>query len=231
MLKTIPNLFCVPVILLLLLSCGGTTKVLEVANTASWKQCANIDTTSKVIFSDNFDNNNNKWPLTNNKRFLANVANGVFHVEKFHQNAEYQGCLWLVKAIRGFDTKSNFQISFDAKFLKCKDTYNEIDLQWGHIQEDSYQITFTNDGQIVLRRFTENKSPKWVPIASTVMKNLVNKDHSNKITIRQIDDTCIICINGYEAINTKVEKLGGNFIGIQQCWKVAWELDNIEIRQ
>ncbi len=159
------------------------------------------------------------------------MANGVLYVEKYYTNAENQGCLWLVKAIRGFDTKSNFQISYDATFLKRKDNNNEIDLQWGRIQTDSYQLSFTDEGEIVLRRFTENQSPKWVPIASAVMKNLINKVQSNRITIRQIDNTCIICINGYEVINTKVERVEGNFIGIQQCWKVAWEMDNIEIRQ
>lgn len=151
MLLKLKNLSCLPVVLLLLISCSGTTKIPTVVNTSSWKQCTSIDTTSKVIFSDNFDNNINKWPLTDNKRFLVNVANGVLHVEKCYTNAENQGCLWLVKAIRGFDTKKNFQVSFDAKFLKRKDNYNEIDLQWGRIQEDSYKLTFTDDGEIVLR--------------------------------------------------------------------------------
>ena len=217
--------------LFVLLSCGSNKKMQSTQIDANWKQCVSVDTSSKIIFFDEFSNNNNDWQLTDNDKFQVDLKNRTLHIKKHYTNFQNQGCLWLVKAIRGFNTNQDFQISFDAKYLHCKDSYNPIDLQWGKIHDDSYQLCVAIDGQILLRRYTANKSPKWIPVASITIPNLLNKDYSNKIIIRQVEDSCIICINGIEAINTKVERVPGNFIGIQECWKVDWEMDNIQVRQ
>ena len=226
--KTLSSLLFV---LLLFSGCGGTKKMKSTTFDSNWKHCSSIDTSSNIIFSDNFDNNKNGWPITDNNQFLVKVENGVLNIKKYNTKADNGGCLWLVKAIRGFNARNNFQISFDAHFIKAKDSYNAIDVQWGNIQTDSYQFSFTDDGQIMLRRYTENKSPRWIPIASTVMNNLVNKQESNRIVIRQIDGNCIVCINDIEVMHTRIESIPGNCIGIEECWKVAWQMDNLEIRQ
>lgn len=195
------------------------------------RSCIESDSLRRIVFSDNFDDNKNNWNLISNDNFLVYINNGVLHIEKYKKNRENNGCLWFKKSIDNFNTSTDFKISFDTQFITYDDVYSGIDFQWGNLNDELFQFSFNTHGQMNLKKFTRNISSRWTDITSTVELKLIEKSSTNKVSIRQIDDRCIICINDIEVINTKIQKINGNQIGFQQCLKVAWEMDNLEIRQ
>ena len=212
-----------------LIGCDSTNHLTKMDS--NWKQCMGIDSTQKIIFADKFDDNTNNWKLMYNQNFLVYMTNGVLRFKKSKLNYNSRGCLWLNQPIDSFNTNKNFTISFDARFVKCRDIFNGIDFQWGNLNNDLYQLSFTPEGQISLKRFTRSNETRWANINTNVLVDLVKEKGFNHIVIHQIENRCIICINGIEVINTKIERISGNNIGVQQCLKIIWDMDNLEIRQ
>lgn len=186
---------------------------------------------TKIIFSDQFEDNRNNWKTEKNHNFQVDIHNGVFHFEKLARNRESNGCLWYSKKIDNLQTDKDFMISFDARFLSADDVCNEIDFQWGNLNEELYQLIFSVDGNILLNKFSRNNNPqRWSRIVTVIENGLIHSNRFNKIVIMQVQNRCIIGINNKEVVNTEIERISGNAIGIQQCLKVSWDMDNIEIR-
>lgn len=222
-----------------LLVCAVLISILSGCNTphqltkmdSNWKRCTGIDTMQRLIFSDRFENNENNWKLLHTDNFLVYMTNGVLRFEKSERNFNQRGCLWLNQPIDSFNTLNDFTISYDARFVKCSDVFNGIDFQWGNVNHDLYQLAFTTGGQVNLKRFTMSKESRWSDITTNVLLGLIKEKEFNHVVIHQIGNRCTICVNGIEVINTKIERIAGDKIGVQQCLKIIWEMDNLEIRQ
>lgn len=225
----IKELFVSIVLISLLAGCSTQKQVAKMDS--DWKKCISTDTTQRLIFADRFENNENNWKLLHTDNFLVYMTNGVMRFEKSEKNFNQRGCLWLNQPIDSFNTLNDFTISYDARFVKCSDVFNGIDFQWGNVNHDLYQLAFTTGGQVSLKRFTMSKESRWSNITTNVLLGLIKEKDFNHVIIHQIGNRCIICINGIEVINTKIERIAGDKIGIQQCLKIIWEMDNLEIRQ
>lgn len=188
---------------------------------------SNVLAFSKTIFSDNFDDNRNKWIQKSSPDFSVKIMDGHLSIDKFERNKIKNGCLWYEKTIDSLQTASNFSILFDARFVNYDDVSNSIDFQWGNLNDDLYQLRFDIDGNITFKRFTNHN---WIDIITVQKSNLISTDKFNKIVISQINDKCITIINNTEVFETKIEKIPGNKIGFQECLKVSWEFDNLIIR-
>ena len=217
------QIFISLLIILIITGCISVKKAL-ITNTNS---NSNVLAFSKTIFSDNFDDNRNKWIQKNSPDFSVKIKDDHLLIEKFERNRIKNGCLWYEKSIDSLQTASNFSISFDARFVKYDDILNSIDFQWGNLNDDLYQLRFDINGEITFKRFTNHN---WIDIVSVQKSNLISTDKFNKIFINQINDRCIIIINNTEVLETKIEKITGNKIGFQDCLKVSWEFDNLIIR-
>jgi hypothetical protein len=184
-----------------------------------------------VVFSDNFSDNSNKWDFRDDENFHLGIENGVLKIEKYFKNSQNNGCLWYRKDIAGFNSGKDFTISFDARFVSANDVYEAIDFQWGDVSENLFQLSICSNGQVKLEDFHKGKMPGWNSVCSTINLNLINEKEFNNIKICQIAKTCIVYINGKEVMNTPIDPIIGNGIGIQECLKVSWEMDNLVIRQ
>ena len=216
-------------ICIILTACASSNQLPNID--PNWKKCIPVDSSQKVIFSDSFIDNSNNWKLQSNSAFLVYITRGVMRFSKSQTNFKNRGCYWMSKAIDSFKTNNDFSISFDAKFVKCKDVFDGIDFEWGDLNNDLYQLSLNKQGQINLKRFTMSKASRWTDISSNVFLELIKEKRFNKIVIQQIDNRCIICINGILVMSAKIEKIAGNKIGVQQCLDVTWDMDNLEIRQ
>jgi hypothetical protein len=208
-----------------------------------------------IIFEDDFNDNKNNWKLFSNSQFAVNIEHSALHIQKYEKNISSRGCLWLSKEIPGFNTSTDFSITFYAKMLSSDDLFSLIDFQWGfrndygkniNGRDSLYQANFILDGRVDLNYFDK----KWnylyktslpdTSIKLTTASRIVKKDNYplpylkdafNKFEIIQKDDSCIIKVNDVELLHKPIRRIYGNSIGIQHCLKSAWQMDRLIIRQ
>jgi hypothetical protein len=208
-----------------------------------------------ILFQDDFDDNKNNWKVISDANFLVKVDNGVLHMQKYEKNFIRRGCVWYSKEIPGFNTCTDFSITFYGKVLSDGDLFNLIDFQWGfrnyagsniNGMDSMYQVGFIMEGRVHLNYFDK----KWnylhrINLPDTAKKIIVatpipktedfafpyKKNAFNQFEIIQKGDNCIIKVNGFEVLNKRMRPIYGNSIGIQQCLKSAWVMDKIIIKQ
>jgi hypothetical protein len=185
----------------------------------------------RVIFTDDFTDNSKKWNLVSNKEFQLVVTDGYLRIDKYNRNRVSNGCLWYKKAIDSLDTSRDFSISFDARFINGDDVAYSMDFEWGNLNDDFYQLTISKDGIVRLNRFNRQQKSRWSYLISEYTKRIRKGTQYNRITIRQQLDNCQIFINDKLVIGGNVDRIPGNYIGFQDCLKVTWDMDNLEIRQ
>jgi hypothetical protein len=218
--------------------------------------CINLATAQEaILFQDDFNDNKNNWNLHNDSNFLVKIENGALHLQKYEKNFIKRGCLWLSQEIPGFNTSTDFSITFYAKMIRSDDLFNLIDFQWGfrnffgtniNGRDSMYQADFILDGRLHLNYFDKKWNYLYKIVLPDTTKKVANttpivrnenyalpyrKDAFNKFEIIQKGDTCIIKVNDIEVLNKPIRKIYGNSIGIQQCLKSQWQMDKIIIRQ
>ncbi|MDD4968018.1 MAG: hypothetical protein PHT07_01170 [Paludibacter sp.] len=188
-----------------------------------------IESKTRVAFIEKFDNDSNKWEQVHNREFLVENTNGLLHIEKFKKNRISNGCLWYRKAFESLNTRNDFEISFDAKYISYDDIYNALDIQWGNMDSVSYQLTVCPDGDFRFNKFDKFATSRWTYISKIVIPGLIKKNDFNRIQIIQLNRKCIILVNKKIVFKENVD-CEGNQIGFQECLRVAWGFDNFIIR-
>src|ERR1035437_3030412 len=190
----------------------------------------------KIIFKENFNNNRKKWKLYNDSDFVVKIDKGKLHIQKIEINRQRNSCLWYSKKIPKLNTLNDFTIIFSAKILSYGDILDEIDMQWGKLNEcdtcnkiDSlYQVEF---GSTRLR-FSYFFNRHWTYFQwSGPYSNLFKSNGFNKYEIAQTGDSVIIKINNSEVYKAKLKRISGHNIGVQECLKNSWEVDKLLIKQ
>jgi hypothetical protein len=196
----------------------------------------------KIIFNEDFEGYANDWTLVNNEEFNVKQEAGKLSISKTNINRVANGCLWYKKTINGFDTAKDFNIEFDAKSISSETESVYFDIQWGRIQEfdgvrkkSIYQLDFGNNN-VRLAKFASGKNWKYYSWSKdlydqTLSEFIITKDVFNKFEIRQIDGVLSVWINKKLVYKMSIDYLVGSEIGIQQCLKGEWELDNLIIKQ
>ena len=196
------------------------------------QQLNEINKLNRIVISDDFSDNSNNWKLVNSTEFKVNVDSGRLHIEKLKKNFDSRGCLWYRRNIEKFNTANDFSISFDASIVSSDDIFESIDFQWGNINESSfYQLMMSSDGVIKLDKFNVELQSRWSTVDSQRVQDLLDKRKINHIRICQLGNRCIVYVNNREVLNTTIEIILGSDIGVQGCMKVAWNMDNLVIKQ
>jgi len=188
-----------------------------------------IESKTRIAFVERFDNDSNKWEPVHSKEFLVENTEGFLHIEKFKKNRVSNGCLWYHRTFDCLNTSKDFEISFDAKFISFDDIYNALDIQWGNLDSVSYQLSVCTDGRLSLKKFDRFAKSRWTNIASNESPGLVRFNDFNRIQIIQLNKKCVIFVNKIQVFKENID-CAGNQIGFQECLRVSWAFDNLEIR-
>jgi multimeric flavodoxin WrbA len=195
---------------------------------------------NKILLSDNFNNNENGWHLQSDSLFLADINNGVLHIEKFKKNHDAIECLWYRKEINGLNTLEDFSITIFAKFLSGGDILDMLDIQWGTWDKvisgkttSIYQLNFLLKGEVKLDYFNNGK---WnyssrAKAKEILDRNLYRPGQYNKYEIVQKDGFVVFKINDVEYFKQSANAIAGNTLGFQGCLKSTLEIDKIIVKQ
>jgi hypothetical protein len=193
----------------------------------------------KIIFKESFKDNTNQWKIKDNKDFKVSILNGKLKLEKKFINFTNRGCQWQTQNIKGFNADKNFSIFFKANFISGGDHTDMIDFQWGNAitqekgnSREIFQVDFDFKGKIRLAFFNNAWNYMVYKDISTLLKNQnFDKTKSNTYEIQQENELLTVKINNTTVLTHKINPVKGSHVGIQQCLKSVWEIDDLIIKQ
>jgi len=198
---------------------------------------------NKTLFNEDFATNKNNWELRDDAEFKLAIDSGTYHIAKKNKNFDSRGCLWLSKEINNFNTAEDFQLTFDVKIAKQDDIVNQIDFMWGNRNitantgDDSqlYQVIIAQKyTQLNHFGYQENrKQAGWTYGAKS--SNLQQKNYTLNtwftVKIIQRNHMLTVIINDRKVLQNTIIPIPGNMIGIQNCLRNEWQIDNIKIKK
>lgn len=198
---------------------------------------------NKNLFTEDFATNKNNWDLRDDAEFKLAIDSGTYHIAKKNKNFDSRGCLWLSKEIKNFNTAEDFELSFDISITKQDDIVNQIDFMWG-----SRNVTAnTGDASqlyqvIIAQKYTQlnhfgyqenRKQVGWIygPKSSNLQQTNYTTNKWFTVKIIQRNHTLTVLINDRKVLKNTITPIAGNTIGIQNCLRNEWQIDNIKIKK
>lgn len=182
------------------------------------------DSSSSVIFFDNFDSNTNNWTVADNKNVRSRMEGGIYYLTATgHSYGEAQD----VK----IDTRKNFQLEARIKIVsgnpEHKDYYSM--LFWGREAMNGYYFTFAGDGFASVQLCTGKNQNSCVTKKGSLQKTMLAPEAFNVYTIRKTGSTYELLINGESVYSMPFTPFFGNLIGFGAGRKVSLAIDYIKV--
>ena len=173
-----------------------------------------------VLLSENFSDNNFKWPMGSNKKREFKLRNGKYY---FRHKQESQG--WTVsKEIKGFGAHKNFKIQATARHISGI-TNNGFGIVWGKEGNSSHHFQLSANGHFKLSKTVNGK---FVNITGWKKSSKINKaNKSNRLSIEKRGNILYCYINGASVYKSAFEPFGGNRVGLRIDKNQAVEFDNV----
>jgi len=178
----------------------------------------------KIIFFDDFNNNQSNWAIDNNKRESSRIENGFYYLTATgHAYGETQE----IK----IDSRKNFEIEAKIKILAGeadhKNYYNM--LFWGREAMNGYYFTFAKDGFVSEEICDGKNQSDCVTKSGSLQKADLAPDEFNVYTIRKTGKMYTFFINGKQFYEMPFTPFFGNLIGFGAGRKVTLAIDYLKV--
>lgn len=197
---------------------GGMTRKIqyyETAPAASTKTGKRDNTDQlSLILDENFENNQNKWPVWDNQESAAQITNGNYRV---HIKEYKYSRVWLAVPVLAADQSKDFTIETKV-FLSSADTGNTAGGYWllwgvGNNGNDFYAFGIYPDGKCKYGKQLNNQwEVKTGPIASASVQAGINK--ANVIRVEKKAGNIFFFVNAVEVAKAPYEQFSTNYSGI-----------------
>lgn len=182
------------------------------------------DSSSSIIFYDNFDDNTNNWTVADNKNVRSKMEGGIYYLTATgHAYGEAQE----IK----IDTRKDFQIESRIKIVsgntEHKDYYSM--LFWGREAMNGYYFTFAGDGFTSVQQCTGKNQNSCITRNGSLQKTTLNPDDFNVYTIRKTGKTYTFLINGDPVYTMPFTAFYGNLIGFGAGRKISLAIDYLRV--
>ncbi len=167
----------------------------------------------KIVFEENFSNNQNKWFEEETDRYNFKLLKGINLQSPHYRIESKKGGFWLSSIPIQFSTSDNFRIYAVFNKVSGTDDYY-FGMLLGKNRNTGYYhfagITGSGNGVFA----NKGSTPKDL-ILSTDNKNIKKGNALNSIEIVKEGNVVQLLINGYDAGKTSYEKFYGNDFGFQ----------------
>lgn len=182
------------------------------------------DSSSSVIFFDNFDKNVNNWTVADTKNVRSKIEGGFYYLTATgHAYGEAQE----IK----IDTRKDFQIESRIKIVsgnaEHKDYYSM--LFWGREAMNGYYFTFAGDGFSSVQLCTGKNQNSCVTKKGSLQKTTLNPEDFNVYTISKTGKTYTFLINGNPVYTMPFTPFYGNLIGFGAGRKISLAIDYLKV--
>ncbi|HSV10990.1 MAG TPA: hypothetical protein VLI68_09490 [Hanamia sp.] len=178
----------------------------------------------KIIFFDDFNNNQNNWAITGNKHANAKIDSGFYYLTA---EGHAYGAAQEIK----IDSHKDFEIEARIKIshgnAEHKNYYSM--LFWGREGMDGYYFTFSKDGFASVETCDGKKQSDCITKSGSLQKNLLSPDSFNIYTIRKAGHSYIFLINGTPFYEMPFVPFFGNLTGFGAGRNVSLVIDYLKV--
>ncbi len=184
-----------------------------------------VFTQKKIVFDEQFDNNNFKWGIKNYKSYTSTMNNGLYH---FNRTSE-KGSSYITKKIF-IDTKENFYI--ETKYKQVSGVVNHgFGITFGYSDIDNfYTFIASTNGYIRVAKYEKDvyeEIIKWKKLS----KNTLKMGEFQTLGIRQINGKWKFYVNGEMVSEIKQRAFYGSELGFITSNKMSISIDYITVKQ
>ena len=176
-----------------------------------------------LVFSDDFNDNTNRWHTASNQDLDFSFSGGKFNLD---YKLEKGGRLTYIN--KYFNSSKDFEIETKLQHVSG-DTNSPYGILWGKKDENYLQFLLTATGYYKIKRVVNNKNEE---IIKWVKSSLINKGsgQSNTIKIKREGDYYKFYINNSYATKVDFEAFYGSEIGYGVYFKQKVAVDYLKIR-
>ena len=184
---------------------------------------AQIDS-SRIILSDDFNNNKNNWTVGSNKNASTSINIGVYYVAA-------EGSAYGEAQELKIDTRKDFEIGTRIKIISGDADHKKhySMLFWGRESWNGYYFTFCGDGFASVQTCDGKNQNDCITKKGSLQKTNLNPSDYNVYTIRKVGNTYTFFINGKQFYETPFTPFFGNLIGFGAGRKVSLAIDYLRV--
>lgn len=187
-------------------------------------QTVTNQTSSTVIFFEDFDNNKNNWTVADNKKLSAKIEGGHYYLTA---GGHAYGEAHELK----IDSRKDFEIETRIKIIsggsEHKNYYSM--LFWGREAMDGYYFTFSKDGFASVEVCHSKRQRDCTVKDGSLQKTTLNPDDFNVYMIRKTGRTYSFFVNGKQFYEMPFTPFFGNLIGFGAGRKVTLAIDYLKV--
>jgi hypothetical protein len=173
-----------------------------------------------VLFSDNFENNTNKW-ITDNLWITTSIVNGYYNITC----KNYQQSTGLTCKVIPIGQDKDFEIEAGIKIFKGVGA-----LVFGMTDKfDHYRIEISDNNTVELIKDTPSKKKKVEKLFSGSLGTNIQKNSYNKLTVRYVKGVYYIFVNESLAGKFNNIKTEGNQIGFNVGINSGISVDYLQV--
>jgi len=186
---------------------------------------AQTDTSAhKIIFFDDFDNNQNNWTIADNSRANSKIEGGYYY---FTAEGRAYGETKEIK----IDTHKDFEIETRIKIsggdADHKNYYSMF--FWGREGMNGYYFTFAKDGFASVEVCTGKNQSDCITSSGSLRKTSLSPDDFNTYTIIKTGRSYSFLINGQQFYEMPFAAFFGNLMGFGAARKVSLIIDYLKV--
>jgi hypothetical protein len=158
------------------------------------------------VFSEDFNNNFNKWILRNNEEYTTTIANGKFKMVHRGDRYYYEGQTVVN------DKKKDLKIEATVSFTKFKKGHAGVIFGCDDEYKNTYFFMISADGTYTYGQW----APQFQTFTGTLKSTAINKEMgaNNKLMVEKVGKKLKLYVNGKEVHSDSFPKLYGKNMGV-----------------
>jgi hypothetical protein len=178
----------------------------------------------KIIFFDDFNNNENNWTMGHNKHVNAKIDSGFYYLTA---EGRAYGSMQQIN----IDSKKDFEIEARIKISRGNPQHKNYYsmLFWGREDMTSYYFTFAKDGFASVEVCDGKNQSNCIVKSGSLQKTALHPDDFNIYTIRKTGNSYIFLINRVQFYHLPFAPFYGNMMGFGAGRNVSLIIDYLKV--
>jgi len=177
---------------------------------------------AEIIFSEEFNNNDNQWPIEDNEYAKTSIVNGTFIFEYKMDESGYHAYYPI-----DIDTGRDFEIEITLYQISGHDDRG-YGLIWDMVDDSNYYSFEISDNGYY--RVGKALAGEWIDVIGWTESEFINTyGGKNTLTIAKLADTYMFFINENYVNLTDVQPLWGEYLGFDIWLRQKIAIESLEV--
>jgi len=177
---------------------------------------------AEIIFTEEFNNNDNQWPIEDDEYAKTSIVNGTYIFEYKMDEGGYHAYYAV-----SIDTERDFEIEVTLYQISGHDDYG-YGLIWDMVDDSNYYSFEISDNGYY--RVGKAVADEWIDVIGWTESEYINTyGGKNTLAIAKLGDTYMFFINENYVNLTDVQPLLGDYLGFDIWLKQKIAIESLEV--